>query len=179
MLARYILFVHFLRQQTSIAKPVRKLTTSNAIAMLSENVQISSIMAMIMQNQQHATSRIGIITARMEPMTYDSFLFILLCPTSRIRRGYLPSLESGLLDDSTENTGCHEVRMGITLTSDTSTRSSEPSEFITQISGRFRRCVSKRIFFPSGDQVGLSLEAGAGSSVNCFWLLPSGFMIQT
>ncbi len=99
--------------------------------------------------------------------------------TSRIRRGYLPSLESGLLDDSTENTGCHEVRMGITLRLDTSKRSSEPSEFITQISGRFRRCVSKRIFFPSGDQVGLSLEAGAGSSVNCFWLLPSGFMVQT
>ena len=84
MLARYTLFVHLLRQQTSIAKPVRKLTTSDAIAMLSGNVQISSIMAMIMQNQQHATNRIGIITARMEPMIYDSFLFILLCPTTYI-----------------------------------------------------------------------------------------------
>ncbi len=88
MLARYIFLVHFLRQQTSIAKPVRKLTTSDAIAVLSGNVQISSIMAVIMQNQQHATSRIGIMTARMEPMTYDSFLFILFCPTTKLTCRY-------------------------------------------------------------------------------------------
>src|SRR6266446_779880 len=70
-------------------------------------------------------------------------------------------------------TGCHEALAGITRTSLMRTRSLEPSASITQISAVPRWLVSNSSLVPSGDQTGLSLDAGAGTLVSCVLLRPS------
>src|SRR6266540_5006724 len=75
-------------------------------------------------------------------------------------------------------TGCHEALAGITRTSLMRTRSLEPSASIAQISAVPRRLVSNSSLVPSGDQTGLSLDAGAGALVSCVLLRPSWSMTQ-